>query len=163
MSDGVEDRLSLVLRLRSLDLPSAGPKESDGGWVPASPQLAAWALAVEAAAADACFLLDGSGVIRAVSPPAAELLGVDHAALLGRWLLDVLYLVDFDEHHLPGDYADRLAPLLVLRSRGLMRGLLRIRRGDGLIVTFDCASSAVRALDGSVVGSLSFLVDVARQ
>lgn len=154
----------MVLRLRPLaprtivlpDEPPAGATAEEE-----SP-LAAWVAAVDAAEADACFVLDGSGVLRAVSPPAARLLGRTAGELRGHWLLDVLHLVDFDEHQLPGDYADRLAPLLVLRSRGLMRGLLRIRRGDSRLVTFDCASAAVRDPEGAVIGSVSFLVDVAR-
>jgi PAS domain S-box-containing protein len=164
----------MVLRLRPLGSdPIVLPDQADTGSSvePAGPAAAggvapdpfgAWADAVSAAEADACFLLDGTGVIRAISAHAAEQLGYVAEDVLGHWLLDVLHLVDFDEQDLPGDYADRLGPLLVLRSRGLMRGRLRIRRGDGRLVTFDCASSAVRDAAGAVVGSVSFLVDVAR-
>lgn len=166
----------MVLRLRPLGpdtivLPDHEPAPSSAepalpGAAVSTPSAAhpftAWAAAVIAAEADACFLLDGSGVIRAISAHGARLLGYAIDDVLGHWLLDVLHLVDFDEQDLPGDYADRLGPLLVLRSRGLMRGLLRIRRGDGRLVTFDCASSAVRDAEGAVVGSVSFLVDVGR-
>ena len=153
---------SLLLRLRPLPgaaipLPDTRPDAACAG------ALETWSAAVSGAETDACLVLDVAGVVRAVSAPASRLLGCSVEELHGRSLLDVLHLVDFDEQDLPGDYADRLGPLVVLRSRGLMRGLVRIRRPDGLLATFDCTSAPVHDGGGGVIGSVSFLLDLTRR
>ena len=153
---------SLLLRLRPLPgvairLPDTRPDAARAG------ALETWSAVVASTDSDACLVLDAMGAVRAVSAPAARLLGCTVQELHGRTLLDVLHLVDFDEQDLPGDYADRLGPLVVLRSRGLMRGLVRIRRPDGMLATFDCTSAPVHDDDGGVIGSVSFLLDLTRR
>jgi PAS domain-containing protein len=131
----------------------AGPDEADGR----HDAVAGWAR-LAGRSADLVVVLDVSGRVLAVSPSAAELVGdPDSAAAVGRHLLDVLDLVDFNP--MPGDasmYADRIPPLLALASNALSRGLLRIRTG-GRTETLDAIAAPVHDSSGALVGTVAFL------
>jgi PAS domain S-box-containing protein len=126
----------------------------------ASTPLARWSAAV-AAAHDPCLVLDLEGQVLSLSVSGAELLGCSDAAVIGRPLLDVLHLVDFDTGALDPDYAARIAPLAVLQSgSGLMRSLLRVRTREGDRLTVDASSAPLHDVRGETIGSLTFLAAV---
>ena len=126
----------------------------------ASTPLARWIAAV-AAAHDACVVLDRDGKVLSMSAGAAELLGCSDIGVIGRGLLDVVEVVDFDSGGLNPDYAARIAPLAVLaKGSGLMRSLLRVRRRDAARVTLDASSAPVHDGGGWTVGSITFLAPV---
>jgi hypothetical protein len=76
--------------------------------------------------------------------------------VVGRPLLTVADIVDFDTGASDPDYAARIAPLAVLGGDALMRSLLRVRRGDRAVVTLDTSSAPIHDVDGAVVGSVTF-------
>lgn len=126
----------------------------------ASTPLARWIAAV-AAAHDPCLVLDREGQVLSMSAAAAELFGCSDIGVIGRGLLDVVDVVDFDSGGSNPDYAARIAPLAVLVSgSGLMRSLMRVRRRDAVRVTLDVASAPIH--DGArwTVGSITFLAPV---
>lgn len=156
----------LILRLEPLGRADATPSRhvvdlGDHGRVPAaSTPLARWSASV-AAAHDPCMVVDPQGQVLSVSASAAELLGCSDAGVIGRRLLDVLDLVDFDTGALDPDYASRIAPLAVLANgHGLMRSLLRVRHPDGTRVTVDASSAPLHDVHSTVIGSLTFLAAV---
>jgi PAS domain S-box-containing protein len=121
--------------------------------------LARWIAAV-AAAHDACLVLDGEGQVLSMSVPAAELFGAADSSVVGRKLLDVVQVVDFDNGG-AADYAERIAPVAVLNNgSGLMRSLMRVRLRDGSRVMLDTCSAPVHDSAGATVGSLTFLAPV---
>lgn len=125
----------------------------------ASTPLARWISAV-AGAHEPCFVLDGDGQVLSLSAGAAELLGCADPGAVGRRLLDVVEVVDFD-YGGAADYATRIAPLAVLtRGSGLMRSLMRVRQRDGVRVTLDTSSAPIHDADGATVGSCTFLAPV---
>ena len=113
---------------------------------------------VAAGSADLVIALDAGGRVLAASAAAADLVvssGADR--VVGRHLLDVLDLVDFNPT--PGDasmYADRIPPLLALASNALSRGLLRVRTPRGT-VTLDAVAAPVHDAGGALVGAVAFL------
>ena len=124
--------------------------------------LAAW-MRVASASAEACLVLDDQGRVAAVSAHAAALLGEHADRMVGRDLLDeVLDVVDFTDEAGPGEhYAERIPPLLSLSRDVLTRGLLRVRRPDGLRLTLDAVAAPVHSRSGSaVVGSVTFLATI---
>ena len=126
----------------------------------ASTPLARWSAAV-AAAHDACVVLDRDGQVLSMSAAAAELFGCSDIGVIGRPLLDVVEVVDFDSGIANPDYAARVAPLAVLANgSGLMRSLMRVRRRDSVRVTLDVSAAPIH--DGArwTVGSISFLAPV---
>jgi PAS domain S-box-containing protein len=126
----------------------------------ASTPLARW-IATAAAAHDPCLVLDVGGQILSVSTSGAELLGCSDVAVIGRRLLEVIDLVDFDSGGSQPDYASRIAPLAVLSPRhGLMRSLLRVRQTDGSRQTIDASSAPVHDARGETVGSFTFMAAV---
>jgi PAS domain S-box-containing protein len=125
----------------------------------ASTPLARWSASV-AAAHDPCLVLDAQGQVLSLSVSAAELLGCSDAGVIGRRLLDVVELVDFDSGAVRPDYAMRVAPLAVLNGNGLMRSLLRVRHHDGSHLTIDTSSAPLHDVRGEIIGSLSFLAAV---
>lgn len=126
----------------------------------ASTPLARWIAAV-AAAHDACLVLDRDGQILSMSAGAADLLGCSDIGVIGRGLLDVVEVVDFDSGGLNPDYAARVAPLAVLtKGSGLMRSLMRVRRRDAARVTLDASSAPVHDGGGWTVGSITFFAPV---
>lgn len=96
----------------------------------------AWLLAVRTAV-EACLLLDADGRICAASAAAAKLLdGVPDA--IGAKFADLVSSVDFTSGAAPDLEPERsMPPLRALATGGLARGLMRVRVGDGTLVTYD--------------------------
>ena len=117
--------------------------------------LARWSR-VTATSHDPCLLLDGEGRVVSMSPTAAQLLGCGSDGVVGRQLLPLLDLLDFDTGASTADYAQRVAPLAVLKEgAGLVRSLLRVRHADGQVRTLDAAGAPLHDADGRLVGSLT--------
>ena len=133
----------------------------DHGRAPAaSTPLARW-IATAAAAHDPCLVLDVDGQILSVSTRGAELLGCSDVAIIGRKLLDVIDLVDFETGGSRPDYAVRIAPIAVLSpGHGLMRSLLRVRQSDGSRQTVDASAAPIHDAHGDTVGSFTFMAPV---
>src|SRR4051794_7524093 len=155
----------LVLRLRAL--PPARPEVVAprhvvdlGGrahLAPTPTPLARWS-GVVATSHDPCLLLDGHARVVSLSAAAGELLGCGIEAVAGRPLLALIDLVDFDTGASAPDYAQRVAPLAVLRDGvGLIRSLIRVRHPAGALRTVDAAGAAVHDADGRVIGSVTLL------
>jgi PAS domain-containing protein len=124
----------------------------------ASTPLARW-IATVAAAHDSCLVLDADAQVLSMSVSAAELLGCTEG-VIGRRLLDILDVVDFDTGRSAPDYAPRIAPMAVLTAgTGLMRSLLRIRHGD-TVVTVDASAAPIHDASGTTVGSFTFFAPV---
>jgi PAS domain S-box-containing protein len=111
---------------------------------------------------DACIVVDDEGRIAAGSQQAAELLGVPPGSLVGRLLVeDVLQLVDFTRAAAPGDhYQGRIPPVAVLRDDHLSRGLLRLLRPDGDLITLDAVAAPIHDDQRRVVGSITFFAAI---
>jgi PAS domain-containing protein len=126
----------------------------------ASTPLARWSASV-AAAHDPCLVVDVQGRVLSLSASAAELLGCSDAGVIGRPLLDVLELVDFETGAGRPDYSARVAPLAVLATgNGLMRSLLRVRHRDASRLTIDASSAPLHDVRSEIIGSLTFLAAV---
>lgn len=126
----------------------------------ATSTLARW-IATVAAAHDPCIVLDAEGKVASISAAAAELLGCGDTAVVGRVLLEVLELVDFDTGGVRPDYAPRIAPVAVLSNgSGLVRSLIRLRRADGGRLTIDASAAPIHDARGETVGSFTFLAPV---
>lgn len=157
----------LIMRLERLpgDEDATGTRHvvdlGDRGRAPAaSTPLARWSASV-AAAHDPCLVVDAQGQIISLSAGAAELLGCSDAGVIGRRLIDVVDLVDFETGASRPDYAARVAPLAVLANgNGLMRSLLRVRHRDGSRVTIDASSAPLHDVRSEIIGSLTFLAAV---
>jgi PAS domain S-box-containing protein len=121
-----------------------------------SSSLRGWSAAV-AGAHDACFVLDADGVVVSVSVAGVDLLGSGDMAIMGRHLLDVIDLVDLESGASDPEYAPRITPLVVLRSPGLARSLMRLRHHDGAVVTLDTSSAPIHDVTGQVIGSVTFV------
>jgi PAS domain S-box-containing protein len=163
----------LVMRLARLSDATASPapdgvdgrarhlvdlSDASGAAVAFTP-LARWIAAV-AATHDACFVLDQEGQVLSMSAAATQLLGTSDSSVVGRRLLDMVEVVDFDNGG-AADYAARIAPVAVLgKGSGLMRSLMRVRLRDGSRVTLDTSSAPVHDAAGDTVGSLTFLAPV---
>ena len=117
-----------------------------------------WAQPVSVAA-EACLLVDASGVVVAASPGCRAMLGVDPQAAVRRSLAGgVLHLLDFGPiiSDLPAWEVDKIPPRLAARTGGLARGLIRFQAPGGPR-TVDAISVPLRdAAAGQVVGSLTF-------
>jgi len=125
----------------------------------ASTPLARW-IATVAAAHDPCLVLDPEAQVLSMSVSAAELLGCTEG-VIGRRLLDVVDVIDFDTGRPSPDYAHRIAPIGVLNTgTGLMRSLMRIRQSDGVSVTVDAAAAPIHDATGTTVGSFTFFAPV---
>ncbi len=153
-------RVALVLPLVPLAVnPPAGP------WPPADPgtppELRLWIAAV-AVAADPCLVLSADARLAAASPSAAALFARPLGDILGRRLLgETISVIDFTAAARRGDdYADRIAPVLVLRSGAPARGLLRIALEDGSRVTLDAVAAPLRGPTGNIAGSVAFFAAV---
>lgn len=121
--------------------------------------LTRWSAAV-AAAHDPCFVVDANGILISISVAAVELLGCAEVTIIGRHILDILELVDLDSGAADPDYASRITPLAVLDHPGLSRSLLRVRHGDGSLVTLDTSSAPVHDVTGYPLGSVTFLAPI---
>jgi PAS domain-containing protein len=163
----------LILRLERLPEASSPPAVNGAGSRPrhvvdlgdhgrapaASTPLSRWIAAVSASH-DACLVLDRDGLVVSLSAAASELLACPDGCI-GRRLLDVVDVVDFDTGVSSPDYASRIAPLAVLSTgTGLMRSLLRVRQADGIRVTVDAASAPIHDAVGDTIGSFTFLAPV---
>lgn len=125
----------------------------------ASTPLARW-IATVAAAHDPCLVLDPDAQVLSMSVSAAELLGCTEG-VIGRRLLDVIEVVDFETGRAAPDYAHRVAPIAVLTTgTGLMRSLLRVRQRDGMSVTVDAAAAPIHDATGTTVGSFTFFAPI---
>ena len=114
-------------------------------------------------AQEPCLALDVSATVVAASPGCGELLSITPSDAVGRRLVDVLHLLDFNAvaGKLPEWEVDKIPPLLAISTAGLARGLLRVPGADGSSDTVDAISVALR--DGPrVVGSLTFFAPVGR-
>ncbi|GLW29968.1 PAS domain-containing protein [Actinoplanes regularis] len=121
-----------------------------------------WAGTV-ASAAEPCMVIDTGGMILAVSPSCSELLGLGKPAeAIGKRLATTLELIDFTAGAGPleGPEADKIPPLLAVRSERLARGLMRVAAGaERPPLTVDAISTPL--LSGErVAGSLTFLSPV---
>jgi PAS domain S-box-containing protein len=126
----------------------------------AATPLARWSASV-AAAHDPCLVVDADARLLSLSAAAAELLGCSDQGVIGRPLLDVVDLVDFETGAGQPAYASRIAPLGVLQSgSGLTRSLIRVRHHDGTSVTIDAAAAPLHDVRGQVIGSITFLARV---
>jgi hypothetical protein len=114
-------------------------------------------------AQEACLVLDVSATVVAASPGCGKLFSISSADAVGRRLVDVVRLLDFNAvaGKLPDREVDKIPPLLAISNAGLARGLLRVPGTDGSPDTVDAVSVALR--DGPrVVGSLTFFTPVGR-
>jgi len=114
-------------------------------------------------AQEACLVLDVSATVVAASPGCGGLFSINPTDAVGRRLVDVLRLLDFNAvaGKLPEWEVDKIPPLLAISTAGLARGLLRIPGADGATDTVDAISVPLR--DGPrVVGSLTFFAPVGR-
>lgn len=112
------------------------------------------------AAAEPCLIITTEGAIAAVSPAGSDLLGLGKPIeAIGRQLIAEISLIDFTANAgaLEEPEADKIPPLLAVRSGRLARGLMRVVPGPGEPpVTVDAISTPL--LDGErVLGSLTFL------
>jgi PAS domain S-box-containing protein len=156
----------LVLRLHAL--PPARPEVvppprhvvdlGGHGRAASHPTLLARWIGVVATAHDPCLLLDTQGRVVALSPAAGELLGCGSESVAGRPLLALIHLVDFDTGASAPDYAQRVAPLAVLKDGvGLVRSLLRVRHPGGAVRTVDAAGCPLHDAAGQLIGSVTLL------
>ncbi len=110
---------------------------------------------------DACLVVDDSGLVAALSPNAAELLGTPPETVVGRSLDEVLHLVDFTESaHEARGAERRIPPLIAVRENSLSRGMMRVRRPDGARLMLDAVAAPIHDTDRRPVGSVSFLASV---
>jgi hypothetical protein len=122
--------------------------------------LALWAVTARGAH-EPCLVLRRDGTVAAVSPGCAELLAIDAARAVDlRFVDEVVELLDFGAvpQRLPEWEVEKIPPLLAVSSRGLTRGLVRVR-GERGATTVDAISVPLRDGD-EVVGSLSFFAPV---
>ena len=155
----------LVLRLQALPTgtvaDAAAPRhvvdlvQPRAAPTPTPTTLARWSR-VTATSHDPCLLLDDQGRVVSVSTTAGQLLGCGNDGVVGRHLLPLLHLLDFDTGASAPDYAHRVAPLAVLEEgAGLVRSLLRVRHPDGQVRTLDAAAAPLHDGEGRLVGSLT--------
>lgn len=153
---------TLVLPLVALPMARQPPAARTPPAAPGTPpELQPWIAAVNVAA-DACLVLSADARLVAASHSAAALFARSVGDILGRRLVgDTISVIDFTAAARPGDdYADRIAPVLVLRSGAPARGLLRIALDDGSRLTLDAVAAPLRGADGNIAGSVSFLAAV---
>jgi hypothetical protein len=112
--------------------------------------VAAWAQRVMEAQ-ETALLLNARGHVVAMSTGAALALNLDVMACLGRPLLELVVVVDFSATGVPVEDADvQLPPLKALRSHTMARGLVRLRLGGGVLVTYDCVGVPLAGGDGAL-------------
>lgn len=97
------------------------------------PSLDRWTTTVTSAS-EPCLIIDTTTAIVAVSASCGDLLGLGKPPeVLGKPLGSVLHLIDFTAGagELEESDADKIPPLLALRSERLARGLLRVVPAPG--------------------------------
>lgn len=110
---------------------------------------------------DACLVIDVGGVVAALSPTAADLLGAAASSVVGHALDDVLHLVDFtDGAHEAQGVARRIPPLIAVRENSLSRGMMRLKRPDGARMMLDAVAAPIHDTDRKPIGAVSFLASV---
>ncbi len=108
---------------------------------------------------DACLVVDATGIVAAVSPAAASLLG--SGGMTGQSLDAVLRLVDYIDNALEAQgAARRIPPLIALTENALSRGVMRVLRPDGGRLLIDAVAAPIHDGDHRPVGSVSFLAAV---
>ena len=116
------------------------------------------------AAAEPCLIINAEGAIFARSPACGDLFGLDKPAeAIGRQLTATLSLIDFTASAgaLEVPDADKIPPLLAVRSARLARGLMRVVAEPGEApLTVDAISTPLLAGDERVLGSLTFFSPV---
>ncbi|AEV89177.1 hypothetical protein ACWT_8170 [Actinoplanes sp. SE50] len=121
-----------------------------------------WAGTV-AVADEPCLIIDAGGAIVAVSPSCSELLGLGKPGdAIGKLLSTALRLIDFTAGAGPLDEpeAEKIPPLLAVRSERLARGLMRVVPDAGKPpLTVDAIATPLLAGD-RVAGSMTFLSPV---
>jgi PAS fold len=123
--------------------------------------LRAW-VTVVTTSADPCIVLDAGGRIAGLSASAASLVAEAPIDIVGRRLVgDVFTLVDFTSAAEPMGDETLVPPTQAIASGVLSRGLVRLRRIDGVTVTLDAIATPLHADDGAIIGSLTFLGQLA--
>jgi hypothetical protein len=139
---------TLLLPVLQLPLRSAGDDVLGG--------VAAWGQRVMEAQ-ETALLLNDRGRVVAISTGAALALNLNPQTCLGKALLDLVVLVDFSATGVPVEDPDvQLPPLKALRSQTMARGLVRLRLGRGVLVTYDCVGVPLAGGDGA----LAFFAEV---
>ena len=96
-------------------------------------------------------------MVVAICTGAALALNLDVNSCLGKPLLDLVLVVDFSATGVPIEDPDvQLPPLKALRSHTMARGLVRLRLGRGVLVTYDCVGVPLAGGDGA----LAFFAEV---
>jgi len=122
--------MTLLLPLTHLHPRQSADDALEGG-------VAAWTRRVSEAQ-ETCLVLNERGRVVALSTGCALSLNLDPTTCIGKPLLDLVVLVDFSQTGVPVDDPDvQLPPLKALRSGSLARGLIRLRLGRGVLVTYD--------------------------
>lgn len=123
---------------------------------PTDAGFALWAARVREAA-ESCLLVDEQGRVAAMSIGCGVMLNIDPVETVGALLLDLIVMVDFSATGLPlPDPELQAPPLRALKSGGLARGLVRIRRRTGTLTTYDVVGVPL----AGGLGALGFLTAV---
>ena len=118
--------------------------------------VAAWSDRVTQAQ-ETVLLLNERGRVVAISTGAALALNLDTTTCLGKSLLDLVVVVDFSATGVPVDDPDvQLPPLKAMRSQTMARGLVRLRLGRGILMTYDCVGVPLAGTSGA----LAFFAEV---
>jgi PAS domain S-box-containing protein len=118
-------------------------------------------VAAARASLDACIVIDVGGVVAALSPTAADLLGAAASTMVGKSLDDVLHLVDFtDSGQEAQGVARRIPPLIAVRENSLSRGMMRLKRPDGARMMLDAVAAPIHDTQRKPIGAVSFLASV---
>lgn len=130
--------------------PRHEPEHALGHWVAAA-----------RSSLDACLVVDAVGTVAALSPTAADLLGAETSELVGRHLDEALVLVDFTDVALEARGNDRrIPPLIAVRENSLSRGMIRVRRPDGLRLMLDAVAAPIHDEEQNPIGAVSFLASI---
>jgi len=145
--------LRLILPIRPLDDDAVIDLDDD--------VLGPWVKLVNASL-DPCLVVDEHARIAAVSWLAAELIGEPADGIVDRALVDdVLRIVDFTHAAAPGDdYDRRIPPIAALRDDHLSRGVLRLMRPDGDLITLDAVAAPIHDEHQRIVGSITFFASL---
>jgi PAS domain-containing protein len=123
--------------------------------------LRAW-VTVVTTSADPCLVLNRDGRVAGLSASAAALVAEAPFDVVGRRLVgDVFTLVDFSSAAEPMADQSLVPPTQAIATGVLSRGLVRLRRADGVTLTLDAIATPLHADDGSVIGSLTFFGQLA--
>jgi hypothetical protein len=117
-----------------------------------------WAITV-ATATEPCLVIDGAATIVAISPSASDLLKLGKPVdAVGQSLLGGVRLIDFTAGggELDEPEAEKIPPIMAIKSGRLARGLMRVQTDPGdPHITVDAVSTPLMDAD-QVVASLTF-------